>query len=82
MGRTFTLATFVEISVLIFSVKIFNLQNHTYLLTIIFTMSVSFYFCLSFITEVYQLYVCKYLMEFCWLLQWVLAWFWLRCNDQ
>ncbi|MBL1419930.1 MAG: MFS transporter [Alphaproteobacteria bacterium] len=55
-GRAFAIAAFIEIPVLIFSAKLLNLLNHTYLLVLIFAMSVITYFGMSVTLEVYQLY--------------------------
>lgn len=56
-GRAFAIAAFIEIPVLIFSAKLLIRLNHTYLLVVIFAMSVTTYFGLSFTNSVYQLYV-------------------------
>lgn len=55
-GRAFAIAAFIEIPVLIFSDKLLIRLNHTYLLVVIFAMSVTTYFGLSFTNSVYQLY--------------------------
>lgn len=56
-GRAFAIAAFIEIPVLVFGAKLLKLLNHRKLIIIIFVMSFSTYFAMSFTFSIYQVYM-------------------------